>query len=189
LDLFEYILVITSVVYALAMAQVLSGVGRLAQTEATIRRFFPHSLWVVVLFISILMFWWAGWEFRSVEWAFPKYVYTMITPICMFYSSTLIVPARTDIEDVNLERHFSKVRKPVLWSFFVALLTQFADGPLLADEPLWFTGRLLQAAVLSVVILGSLAKSKRLQTLSPIGLLLFLAFVSFTRLWTPGVIE
>jgi hypothetical protein len=189
LDLFEYILVITSVVYALAMAQVLSGIGRLAQTEATIRLFLPHSLWVMALFLSILMFWWAGWEFRSVAWTFPKYVYTMITPICMFYSSTLIVPARTDDEDVNLKKHFSKVRKPVIWSFFVALLTQFADGPILADEPLWFTGRLLQAVLLSAVILGALAENKRLQALSPIGLLLFLAFVSITRLWTPGVIE
>jgi hypothetical protein len=69
------------------------------------------------------------------------------------------------------------------------LVTQFADGPILADEPLWFTGRLLQAVLLSAVILGALAENKRLQALSPIGLLLFLAFVSITRLWTPGVIE
>ena len=123
------------------------------------------------------------------EWAFPKYVYTMITPICMFYSTTLIVPARTDDEEVNLERHFSKVRMPVIWSFFIALLTQFADGPVLADEPLWFTGRLLQAVVLATVILGALARNKRLQALSPVGLLLFLGFVSITKLWTPGVIE
>ena len=55
MDLFEYILVITSVIYALAIAQILSGIGRLAQTEATIRLFLPHTLWVVILFVCILI--------------------------------------------------------------------------------------------------------------------------------------
>jgi hypothetical protein len=96
LDLFEYILVITSVVYALAIAQLLSGVARLSQTDATVRRFLPHTLWVVILFVCFLMFWWAGWEFRAVEWAFPKYLYIMITPIFMFYAASLIIPTLAD---------------------------------------------------------------------------------------------
>jgi len=189
LDLFEYILVITSVIYALAIAQILSGIGRLAQTEATIRRFLPHTLWVVILFVCILMFWWAGWEFRAVEWAFPKYLYIMITPIFMFYAASLIIPARTDGQEVNLKKHFSKIKGPVLWSFFIALLTQFADGPLLASEPLWFSGRVIQAVLLCVVIWGVFVKNEQLQAVPPIGVLLFLVFVSLTRLWTPGVIE
>jgi hypothetical protein len=189
LNLFEYILVITSVVYALALAQILSGIARLAQSEATVRRFHPHTIWVVVLFISILMFWWAGWEFRAVQWAAPKYLYTMITPIFMFFSVSLIIPARIDDQELNLERHFLKIRRPALWSYFIALLTQFVDGPLLADEPWWFAGRAFQVVVLSVVILAVFTKNRWLQTLSPIGVLLFLTFVSLTILWTPGVIE
>ena len=38
LDLFEFILIITSVIYALAVAQILSGISRLAQTPAAMVR-------------------------------------------------------------------------------------------------------------------------------------------------------
>jgi hypothetical protein len=189
LDLFEYILVITSVVYALALAQLLSGVARLSQSNATIRGFLPHTLWVIILFVCILLFWWAGWEFRAVEWAFPKYLYIMITPIFMFYTASLIIPTPSDEEEVILEEHFSKTRVPALWSFFIALLTQFLDGPILVGEPWWFSDRILQVAVLCLVIWGVFAKSGRTQSLPPIGVLLFLVFVSLTRLWTPGIIE
>jgi hypothetical protein len=189
LDLFEYILVITSVIYALAIAQLLSGVARLSQSNATIRRFLPHTLWVVILFVCILMFWWAGWEFRTVEWAFPKYVYIMITPIFMFYAASLIIPVIVDENDVILENHFSKTRVPVLWSYFIALLTQYLDGPILAAEPWWFSDRSLQLVVLCMVIWGVFGKSGRMQSLPPIAVLLYLLFVSLTRLWTPGIIE
>jgi hypothetical protein len=189
LDLFEYILVITSVVYALAIAQLLSGVARLSQSDAIIRRFLPHTLWVVILFVCILLFWWAGWEFRAVEWAFPKYLYIMITPIFMFYASSLIIPTLADEKEVILEEHFMKNRVPTLWSIFVALLTQFLDGPILADEPWWFSGRILQVAVLCMVIWGVVASRGRTQILPPIGFLLFLVYVSLTQLWTPGVVE
>jgi hypothetical protein len=189
LDLFEYILVITSVVYALALAQLLSGVARLSQSDAAVRLFLPHTLWVVVLFGSVLMFWWAGWEFRSVEWAFPKYLYTMITPIFMFYAAALIIPTPVNEKEVILEEHFSKIRAPVIWSLFVALITQFLDGPILAGEPWWFSGRIFQVAMLCMVIWGVFARSGRLQILPPLGVLIYLVFVSLTRLWTPGVVE
>ena len=189
MDLFEYILVITSVVYALALAQLLSGVARLSQNDAAVRPFLPHTLWAVVLFLGVLMFWWAGWEFRSVVWTFPKYLYTMITPIFMFYAAALIIPTPVDEKEVILEAHFCKTRAPVIWSLFVALIIQFLDGPILVGEPWWFSGRIFQIAMLCMVIWGVFAKSGRLQVVPPIGVLLYLTLVSLTRLWTPGVVE
>jgi len=72
MDLFEFIPIITSVIFALAVAQILSGVSRTAQSEVPIRYFFPHSLLVFNLFIFIFLIWWASWEFRDIEWAFAK---------------------------------------------------------------------------------------------------------------------
>ena len=186
MDLFEFILVITSVVYALALAQILLGVGRLAQTEATIRLSLPHMLWVVILFLTILTTWWAGWEFRAVEWVFPKYVYMLITPVFVFFSASLIIPQRTDVKEVDLDRHFLKIRRLVLSSFFIAMLAQFADGPVLANEPLWFPGRIVQAAVLGTVLLGAFTTKRRLQELSSIVVFLFFVYITLTRFWNPG---
>ena len=39
MDLFAYILILTSVIYALAVAQVLEGVSRIAQSPTPVRAF------------------------------------------------------------------------------------------------------------------------------------------------------
>ena len=39
MDLFEFILIITSVIFALAVAQILSGISRIAQSAVAVRPF------------------------------------------------------------------------------------------------------------------------------------------------------
>lgn len=63
MDLFEFILIMTSVIFALAVAQILSGVSRLAQAPGKVQTFPAHTLWVVQLFVSIFLgfscsLWW-----------------------------------------------------------------------------------------------------------------------------------
>jgi hypothetical protein len=81
------------------------------------------------------MFWWADWEFRDVEWTLPKYLYTMITPIFMFYAIALIIPAPVHEKEMIPEEHLTRTRVTVIWSLFIALITQLLDGPILAGEP------------------------------------------------------
>ena len=92
MDLFSYILILTSVIYALAIAQILEGLSRLTQSSATIRSFLPHSIWVLNLFVFIFLVWWATWEFRDIEWSFPKYVYMLIAPTALFFTCSLLLP-------------------------------------------------------------------------------------------------
>ena len=186
MDLFEYILVITSVVYALAMAQVLSGIGRLTQTETTIRWFIPHAVWVAWLFTLIPLSWWAGWEHRDIQWVFPKFLYTLITPIFFYFATSLIIPQRVEGQEFDLEKYFFKIRRPVLLSVFVAMLAQYADGPLLSNEPVWFPLRIVQLVVLCAILGGAFATSKRLQAVLSIGLLCSTTYTILTRLWLPG---
>ena len=80
MDLFEYILILTSVIFALAVAEILDGVSRLAQLPHPVRMFLPHTIWVLNLFVFVFLIWWASWEFRYVDWSFPFYAYMLIAP-------------------------------------------------------------------------------------------------------------
>ena len=110
----------------------------------------------------------------------------LITPVFVFFSASLIIPQNTDVEEVALDRHFLKINKLVLSSYFFAVLAQFADGPVLANEPLWFPGRIVQAAVLGTVLLGAFTTKRRLQELSSIVVFLFFVYITLTRFWNPG---
>ena len=185
MDHFEFILVITSVVYALALTQLLTGIGRLAQSEGSIRWYVPHTVWIVNLFLATLLSWWAGWEFRDVEWTFPKFGYLFVSPIFLFFATTLAIPKRIGNQDVNLERHFNKVRRLTLWSLFVVLLAQFIDGIVLAKELILMPVRILQLVVLGAIVAATAAEKVRFQAAFSLIVLAFFVFVILVRFWQP----
>jgi hypothetical protein len=170
----------------LALAQILTGIGRLAQSETAIRLYLPHTVWIVILFVGILLTWWAGWEFRGIEWTFAKYVYLFVSPILIFFATSLLIPQSITESGVNLEKHFNRVRRPVLFSYFALMVVQFADGSLLSTQSWWFPGRLPQLAVLGAVAGCAFTTSKRLQSVLSIGVLVFLTYVVADRFWVPG---
>ena len=185
MDLFEFILIITSVIFALAVAQILSGMSRIAQSTTKVRYFFPHSLWIVNLFLFIFLIWWASWEFRDVEWTFPKYAYMLIAPTLLYLSCSLLVPQQLNAETADLEKHFFRIRRPLFASYFFAALTVMIDGNLLSDEALWHDGRYGQAAVLVAGISGFVTANRKAHKLIAIVTMLAFAALIATRFWNP----
>ena len=185
MDLFEFILIITSVIFALAVAQILSGMSRIAQSTTKVRHFFPHSLWVVNLFLFIFLIWWASWEFRDVEWTFPKYAYMLIAPTLLYLSCSLLVPQQFNTETADLEKHFFRIRRPLFASYFFAALTVMIDGNLLSDEALWHDGRYAQAVVLGAAVSGFVTTNSKAHKFIAILTLLAFAALIATRFWNP----
>lgn len=185
MDLFEFILIITSVIYAMAVAQILSGVSRLAQTDATIRWFLPHTLWIAILFVWIILVWWSLWEFRSLEWTFPMYVYTFVPPTMVFFTCSLLIPQNMDNQEIDLESHYLRVRRLFLGSFAVATVFAVFDGSVLEDEPLRDEGRVGQIVLIVTVLAGLLTVNKRVQTIVACIVLIALLYIVVTRQWIP----
>ena len=185
MDLFEFILIITSVIYAMALAQILSGVSRLAQTDANVRWYPPHTLWTAVLFIWIALVWWSVWEFRSVDWTFPTYLYMLIAPTLVFFTCSLLVPQRLGEQDLDLEAHFIRIRKPFLGSFAFATFVAVIDGSVLGDEPVWFPTRIGHVALIASVLVGLSTDRKSVQNIVAAIVMVALIYIMITRLWNP----
>ena len=185
MDIFEFILIITSVIYALAVAQILSGVSRLVQSDVPIRWYLPHTIWTVILFVYIFLVWWSAWEFRELDWQFPEYVFMVFAPTLLYMSCSLLVPQQLDPNLVDLEKHFFKVRKPLLWTFLIATIGAVSDGNLLAGEPWWFDGREGHIAVLLAIVAGISFSNRKAQTAIATAVAAALLYVMVTRLWNP----
>jgi len=185
MDLFEFILIVTSVIYALALAQILSGISRLAQSNAAIRWSAPHALWIVTVFLNIFTVWWAGWEFRSVAWTFPTFLYMVIVPTAIYFSCALLLPQSADAAEIDLEAHFYRVRKVFLLVIFIAFFTAIIDGIVLVNESLWFRGRIGHIVMLVAVLTGLISANKRLQLIVAFAVLFALLYVLAVRLWIP----
>jgi hypothetical protein len=185
LDHFEFILIITSVIYALAIAQILSGISRIAQSGTKIRPFFPHWIWVINLFVFIFLIWWASWEFRDVQWTFPLYAYMLLAPTLLYFACSLLVPQHFEGTQISMEEHFFKIRRPLLGSFFFATLVVMVDGDLLNYEPLWHSGRFGNLAMLGLAIWGYVSTNRIAHKfIALITLLVFAALIA-VRFWNP----
>jgi hypothetical protein len=185
LDLFEYILILTSVIYALAVAQILAGVARIAQSPVPVQHYLPHSIWIFNLFLFIFLIWWATWEFRTVDWTFPQYAYLLIAPTLLFFVCSLLTPLNFEHGTVDIEAHFSRVQRPFFATYFLAVLVVVVDGNLLSDEAMWHSGRYGHVLLLTSAVWGYFSSSKKGQI--AVAFLTLAAFVAtvVARFWFP----
>jgi hypothetical protein len=174
----------TSVIYALGVAQILSGVSRLASSSGSVRTFFAHTLWVVILFTSIFLVWWATWEFRGVPWTFPQYSYLLLAPILLYFACSLVMPGPSGDRDIDLEAHFFRVRRPLMWTFLIFTVVIVLDGPLLGTEPLVHPVRIWHAIWLLAAGLGTQSQGPRTHTAIAAVILSTSAMLVATRFWS-----
>ena len=185
MDLFAYILILTSVIYALAVAEILAGVSRIAQSTTTIRGFLPHKIWIFNLFLLIFLIWWATWEFRAVDWTFPQYAYLLIAPTLLYFVCSLLTPLHFDAERSDIEAHFKRVKRPFFLTYFFAIVAVVIDGNVLADEPVWHNGRYGHVVLLAASVWGYFASSRKGHTAVAMVTLAALFATTAARFWFP----
>ena len=185
MDHFEFILIITSVIFALAVAQILSGVSRIAQSKSDIRFFLPHSIWVINLFVFIFLIWWVSWEFRDIQWTFPRYAYMVSAPTLLYFACSLVMPQRIDDPEFKMDEHFFQIRRPLFISFALTTFVVMVDGDVLGEEPLWHAGRIGNLAMLGLAIWGYASAKRRTHGfVAGLILLVFIGLIAF-RFWNP----
>lgn len=185
MDLFSYILILTSVIYALAVAQILDGVSRLVQFPDSVRTFAPHTIWLINVFVFIFLIWWASWEFREIEWTFPLYAYMLIAPTLFFLACSLLIPHRLRDGGVDLESHFFRIRRLFFAAYFFGALAVMVDGNVLAEEAIWHSGRIGHIVILGAAILGYFSESRRTHFVLASMTLLAILALALTRFLFP----
>jgi len=185
MDLFSYILILSSVIYALAVAQILGGVSRLVQNPHPVRPFAPHTIWVINLFMFIFLVWWATWEFRAIDWTFPKYAYILIAPTLLFLASSLLTPQLLRDDVVDLESHFFRIRRLFFGAYFFGALAVIVDGHVLGNEALWHSGRVGHIVILGAAIAGYVSASRKAHVAVAAVTLIAYMWIALTRFLLP----
>lgn len=134
-DEFQYLAVLISIVLGLGLTQLLTNLGRLAQSRARVRHYWPATVWTVLLFFILVQSWWAMYDMRGHQgWTFLKFVLILATPTALYLMAALALPevdARST-EPVDLRAHyFAQTR----WFFgaSVALIVSSLLRPLAMD--------------------------------------------------------
>ena len=117
MTVFEYLMVMTSIILAIALTQLLRGLTDLWSSD---RRYVPHTAWVVIMILNILQIWWGYWDLHEgVVWTAITFLYVLLLPALLFLATNVLLPFRRS-DDMDWQTHFYSARRQ-----FFLLLTVF----------------------------------------------------------------
>jgi hypothetical protein len=122
---FEYIALLASIVIALGLTRILTGLGKVLQLRGAIRTYWVHIVWTVNVLLWLLLNWWILYRWRTfVDWTFFLFLFVLVSPTVAFLLSVLLLPEPLESEP-DLKRYFYQNRR---WFFGLAALLPPVDA-------------------------------------------------------------
>lgn len=164
MTIFEYLMVLVSIVLGFALTQLLRGLAKFLRSE---NRELAITLWALFLFLICLQNWWAFWDMRVVEdWTQFKFIFVALVPITLFVTVELLVPMSTTAK-TDWAEHYRSVR--VWFAAAGVLLTSLATilSWALMQVPWAHPYRLMQAGIILSFSAGLFTSNERTLRIAP----------------------
>jgi hypothetical protein len=163
MDAFSYVSIVPSIIIALGMTRLLTGVGKILEKRGKIHTYWVHELWSLNVFLFMVLNWWIliRWESEQ-TWTFPLFLFLLLTPIVSFLLSVMLFREPLD-DSTDFEKNYYDDHR---WFFSLAAILgplDFIDTALkgvphlLAQGPFYF----VTIALLTVLsVIAVLTKNK-----------------------------
>jgi hypothetical protein len=182
---FEYLMVLVSVLLALALAQVLRGLSHLLRSE---RRHWTSALWGVALFLSMVQFWWALWDTRGIPaWNQLSFLGVLLIP-CAFFAVVEILFPSHKAGQTDWREHYFSVRPWFHGTYLTYHLLGIGLTWVLVGVPLTHPYRIAQGLCAAAHVVGLLTARKGVIFWLPIAYLVVLTgSQAYFRLFQTGL--
>lgn len=167
MSLFEFVTVMVSMILALSLGQLLTGVTFLIKTGRDIRWHAPHTLWLAFIALTLVNHWWSLWDFNALEWNYAAFMYILLAPTLIAFAVGLLAPDRSDSASNDLALQFARVRQPFAAVLVAYVLAMWFDGPLLAGQNAFGAVGLLHIPILAAAATPLFSAAGRANLLAP----------------------
>lgn len=136
MSMFEFLMVLLSIIIGLGIAEILGGIARMIRCRDSIQGYWIHSITVAAIFFALLQQWWEIWGLRvASEWAFSGLLMMLTGPVGLFLIAHLLFPE--PMQGAKLREYYYGAMRPIWWlaAVTVALATLFR--PLIFDQVLF----------------------------------------------------
>ncbi len=158
MDIFEYLMVMVSIVLGLGVTQTLRGFSNIARGSKT---FLPLTIWATTLFYLHIQVWWALWDLTAVgAWNHFYFSLLISIPCGLFVATEFLLPLGSS-PDTDWQSHFFSVRKWFLGVICIFTVLATVESHILVDVSLTHPYRIVQLIVLAAAATGFLAKSAK----------------------------
>ena len=187
MTLFEFILVLVSLILAIGVTQLLQGVAKIVRYRKDLRQNWVPVCWMATLFVLTAAHWWSLWEMREAVWTFPAFFYLLLPPTLQYFAIILLVSFDPEPDGASLSDEYQRVRVPFLGAFLVWVILVMWDGAILGVEAAWNLLRVNQIFGVAMLVLGLASSRWAVQKFVAVAMLASLLFGSFVLRFLPGI--
>ncbi|MDZ4716456.1 MAG: hypothetical protein SH819_13415 [Cytophagales bacterium] len=110
---FEFVTVLISIILGLGITQIMSGIADLIHQWDKTKIYWPHVLWVILVFVLHVQQWWLTYQLRDmVVWRLPFFLFEVLYPISLFILARILFPLTGDETSNDMKvfyfRHYRK---------------------------------------------------------------------------------
>lgn len=121
MGMFEYVIVLTSIVIGLALTHLMQGVAGLIQHPGRARIWWVHLAWVAFLFLSTVFWWWWEFRLRAIEtWTFQLYFFVICYAFFIYVICAILFPR--DLEGYDGFKDYFLSRRRWFFGLLIAWL-------------------------------------------------------------------
>lgn len=109
MTMFEYVMVLASIILGLGITHLLAGVAEIIQHPKRAKPYWAHLVWVAYMFLMTVFWWW--WQFRLQEthvWTFQFYFFILCYAFIMYLLCALLFPRAFDAGEGFKEYFYSR---------------------------------------------------------------------------------
>jgi hypothetical protein len=184
MGLFEFLMILVSVVIGLGLTEILTGWASLLRARGEVRAYWVHVLLQCGVFFALLQQWWEFWEMEGMgEISFFAVLVVLAPPIILFLIAHLLFPTRA--QGADLEEYYYS-HSSLIWILVtVGTLAGTFVEPLVFGYPVFHPANL--SGIPMVVFCLALAASKNRRIHSVLVPILILMVLLDTILATPVI--
>lgn len=176
---FTFIFTLAAVINGLGIVRWLTALAEYVRHKDFLRvkNYRIFLVFATYQFLLHVLLWWSMWAIRAAEsFNFLDYLFLLTGPVLLFLSSSLLVPA-ADEEDIDLGRHFAKVRRPYAMTlgatwFWALLLSPVLIGSVPPSMPYHAT------FVVLAIVLRFVSRPAALGTLGALNWVMLVLLIS-----------
>lgn len=165
--MFEHVTLLLSVIFALAMTQILASATELVWERERVRFYPLHAVWMVNALLCLLAYWLSIWELSNVKhWTGFQVALQFIPAIIQYFACSLLAMKREGDAVMDMKAFYERQR-PFIFSAFslmwiISVIQIFADGRSLPGSD-WIGAEIPILLILAATVIAGWAKPLWLQ--------------------------
>jgi hypothetical protein len=184
MGLFEFLMVLVSVVIGLGITEILTGWANLLRARERVRFYWIHVGFQFGVFFALLQQWWEFWDLAQLgEISFVAVLTVLAPPIVLYLIAHLLFPLSP--ENVDLEEYYYS-QSPLLWGLVIAGTVEGTFvHPLVFGYPVLHLANISGIPMTILCVFLAVSKNRRIHAV--LGPIIILTVVLDTVLANPAI--